>query len=143
MDTIKLYPTVANPSQVANSLPGLLQTPSGLAILEIQGSINVSDPNLGLDGADTEIGKLVFPLYSSETATENQSWMKRVYLYVGKHQRLTGEVKKLGKPIAIIKRRQIPDSGMHLDEELEVTEIIRYKILFSQRPEPVGDGVAP
>jgi chromosome transmission fidelity protein 8 len=66
--------------------------------------------------------------------------MKRVYLYVGKHQRLTGEVKKLPKAIAVIQKRKV-QGGDHKEggrEDLEVVEIIKYKILFSTRPEPVG-----
>ena len=79
--------------------------------------------------------------------------MKRVYLYVGKHQRLTGEVKRLPKAIAVIRKREnIATVTMELDgkgnaaegegspaEQLEIVEIVRYKILFSGRPEPVGD----
>lgn len=72
--------------------------------------------------------------------------MKRVYLYVGQHQRLTGEVKKLPKPLAVIRRREIRTDGLENGEvdaaggedELEIVEIVRWKILFSSRPEPVG-----
>ena len=92
--------------------------------------------------------------------------MKRVYLYVGKHQRLTGEVKILPKAIAVVRRRERGASTvtatatdvMELDgqetaaakgeegeesrssEQLEIVEIVRYKILFAGRPEPVGGG---
>jgi chromosome transmission fidelity protein 8 len=79
--------------------------------------------------------------------------MKRVYLYVGKHQRLTGEVKKLPKAIAVIRKREVGAADMmDLDgkessfeaerspaEQLEIVEIVKYKILFAGRPEPVGD----
>jgi len=71
--------------------------------------------------------------------------MKRVYLYVGKHQRLTGEVKKLPKAIAVIRKRngEMGNQGPEEDgevslEKLEIVEIVKWKILFSQRPEPVG-----
>lgn len=62
--------------------------------------------------------------------------MKRVYLYVGKHQRLTGEVKKLPKAMGIMRKREGVGNGI---EELEIMEIVRHKIVFSQRPEPVGN----
>jgi chromosome transmission fidelity protein 8 len=87
----------------------------------------------------------VFPDYDPQDAG-NSAWMKRVYMYVGKHQRLTGEVKKLPKALAVIRKRK-SESGdmMELDgddedrvDELEVVEIVKYKILFSTRPEPVG-----
>ena len=79
--------------------------------------------------------------------------MKRVYLYVGKHQRLTGEVKKLPKAIAVIQKAEIgatdkmeldgretqAEGGESSGEQLRIEEIIKYKILFAGRPEPVGD----
>lgn len=126
-----------------NPLPELLQTPSGLAILEIQGTIHI--PQIGNDdmnggyeyaGQITSIGKLVFPYYSASNPAEDTSWMKRVYLYVGKHQRLTGEVKKLPKPLAVLRKRHLgPETS---GEELEVVDIVKHKVVFSQRPEPVG-----
>ena len=59
--------------------------------------------------------------------------MKMVYLYVGKHQRLTGQVKKLPKAMAVLRKKEADT------ESLEISEIIKYKIVFSQRPEPVGE----
>ena len=165
MPSVALYPpqrgspqneTIISP---ANPLPHLLQTPSGLALLEIQGTLHTPIPDLNSDESDlvlteTQVGRLVFPLYNPESPDhENQSWMKRVYLYVGKHQRLTGEVKKLPKPIAVIRKREVGATDvMDLDgkeslfeversrgEQLEIVEIVKYKILFASRPEPVGD----
>lgn len=63
------------------------------------------------------------------------SWMRRVHLYVGQHQRLTGEVKKLPKAIAVIRKRETEPTQ---EEELEIAEVVYYKIVFSSRPEPVG-----
>ncbi|EAS36113.2 sister chromatid cohesion protein Ctf8 [Coccidioides immitis RS] len=152
---------------IANPLPTLLNTPSGLAILELQGTINLpsNEPHYNDEQTDlqseshaqTPIGRLVFPDYDASNPPSNGSWMKRVHLYVGRHQRLTGEVKKLPKPLAIIRRRQSKDSSgaghimrsaardtsAHPDgnpsvEELEIAEIIRYRLLFSARPEPVS-----
>lgn len=78
--------------------------------------------------------------------------MKRVYMYVGQHQRLSGEIKPLAKPVAVIRKRvKDDDGGVQGDDEmgvtegevgegeaLEIVEIVRWKILFSSRPEPVG-----
>lgn len=164
MSAIPIYPTqrrLASPPQsLLNPLPELLHTPSGLALLELQGTINLPQRDLeshtsGLqvsgNGAsqETSIGRLVFPDYHPATQESGSTaWMKRVYLYVGKHQRLTGEVKKLPKAIAVIRKRRKEDtegssnattsSGEEQPEELEVVEIVKWKILFSQRPEPVG-----
>jgi len=164
MSAIPIYPTqrrlALSPQSPLNPLPELLRTPSGLAILELQGTINLPQKDLeghapGLqassDGAsqETSIGRLVFPEYHPATQEPNSTaWMKRVYLYVGKHQRLTGEVKKLPKAIAVLRKRRKEDTdgnskattepGEEQPEELEVVEIVKWKILFSQRPEPVG-----
>lgn len=66
--------------------------------------------------------------------------MKRVYLYVGRHQRLTGEVKKLAKPIGVIRRRQGGGDDQAGEDELEIVEVVRWKVLFGGRPEPVDGG---
>lgn len=122
-------------SEYHNALPQLLQTPSGLALLEIQGSINAPPKH-------ASIGQLVFPLYNpSLNGSEDNSWHKKVHLYVGKYQRMAGEVKKLGKPIAVLRRRNVErEEEKEQGEQLEIVEIVYYKLLFAQRPEPVGGG---
>ncbi|KAF2093196.1 hypothetical protein NA57DRAFT_48738 [Rhizodiscina lignyota] len=140
MPSITVHPLCPErSSSVPNPLPKLLQTPSGLAIVEIQGTIHTPTATESQNAGETLAGKLVFPNFSNQNPPEDQSWMKRVYFYVGKHQRLTGEVKKLGKPIGVLRKKEMGDA-MEVDgeEQLEVREIIRYKIVFSQRPEPVS-----
>ncbi len=157
MANTSLHPPdqVGNTTQTGiNPLPHLLHTPSGLALLEIQGDINLPDwdeedshSTESGNSKETPIGRLVFPDYDSQDKT-NMAWMKRVYLYVGKHQRLTGEVKKLPKAIAVIRKRKGLLDSERMDSveseegdrknELEVVEIVKFKILFSTRPEPVG-----
>jgi chromosome transmission fidelity protein 8 len=138
MPTVPLYlPNKDRGASVAaQALPQLLQTPSGLAIVEIQGTVNAPTND------SAPIGKLMFPHYDSQNPTEDTSWQKRVYLYVGKHQRLTGEVKKLAKPLAVVRRQEfqtaIQGTSNNTDDALEIAEIVYYKILFSSRPEPVG-----
>jgi chromosome transmission fidelity protein 8 len=131
--------TIMNPS-ASNPLPTLLQTPSGLALLELQGTIHIpplTPDGMDIDGKphsiDTSIGKLVFPYYSASKPGEDTAWMKRVHLYIGKHQRMTGEVKKLPKAMGIMRKRE---GG----EDLEIVEIVKHKIVFSNRPEPVTNG---
>lgn len=147
MPSIPLHPPsrLENHSTSSNPLPSLLQTPSGLAIVEIQGTIHAPEGVADASSSETPIGQLIFPHYSANTPADDTKWMKRVYLYVGKHQRLTGEVKKLPKPYAIMRKRNADadvdmegsggDVGM---EELEIVEVVKYKIVFAQRPEPVG-----
>lgn len=75
----------------------------------------------------------------------------RCWLYVGTHQRLRGEVKKLPVPLGVLgkrrkegaeeKRRDGDGDGEWLEgEELEIREVIRWKVLFGSRPEPVTGG---
>nr|POE90611.1 chromosome transmission fidelity protein 8 [Quercus suber] len=140
MPTINLHPPAKDRhvSKEPGLLPQLLQTPSGLAILEIQGTIN-TPPHSGSAEA-VAVGQLTFPLHNPELkGDDDMTWMKRVYLYVGKHQRMTGEVQRLPKPIAVIqKRRDREEVESHGEEDLEIVEIVYYKVLFAHRPEPVG-----
>lgn len=145
MPSVPLHPPPPQSSiapAVENPLPQLLQTPSGLAILELQGTIHSqtaapTDPNAA-PNAHLPVGRLIFPLYSPADPPESTAWMKRVHMYVGKHQRMTGEVKKLPKPLGVIRRK--PGAEEEGPEELEVVDIVRYKIVFSTRPEPVSGG---
>ncbi|KAE8872890.1 hypothetical protein PTNB73_02041 [Pyrenophora teres f. teres] len=149
------------PSLAENPLPELLHTPSGLALLEVQGTIHFPTP--APSSSSTQIGKLVFPHYNPDINDPSDTkWMKRVYMYVGKGQRMTGECKKLANPIGIMRKRERKDGGdVEMgglegddddddddeqknnggEEELEIVEIVRYKIVFSSRPEPIS-GVA-
>ncbi|KAG4442168.1 hypothetical protein IFR05_002381 [Cadophora sp. M221] len=159
MSKVEVHPRPLIPHEkVQNPLPQLLQTPSGLAILEMQGTINLpshddedsisTESQGGVSAQETPVGRLIFPDYDPADNSKT-GWMKRVYLYVGKHQRLTGEVKKLPKALAVIRRRNNGEAGeMVVDgdeaegdarvEQLEVVEVVKYKIIFSIRPEPVG-----
>ena len=139
MPSVPILPPQRGQSNRAdNPLPGVLRTPSGLAILEIQGTVNSSGEQE--DSAPLTIGKLHFPLYDPDKPPSDTAWQKRVHLYVGKHQRLTGEVKKLPQPIALVQRRPSADEAADdgHDQALQVAEIIHYKLLFAHRPEPVG-----
>ena len=160
MPTVPLYPPCSvserKTDATPNPLPQLLQTPSGLAILELQGTINLpstssqtsenhdirnSNSSLPVASHQTPVGRLVFPDYDPSKDPNDKPWQKRVHFYVGKHQRLTGEVKKLAKPMAVIRRRQTDRDQGHIAEdavrdELEIVEIIKHKVIFSSRPEP-------
>ncbi|KAH8177929.1 ctf8 domain-containing protein [Sarocladium implicatum] len=146
MTTVNIYPPRSR-EPASSPLPQLLQTPSGLALLELQGTINLpsqsdstedSSPSLP-EGID--VGRLDFPDYDPNA--EGSAWMRRVHMYIGQHQRLTGEVKKLPRPIAVVRKRGGGggDDQNDIDDEsgdLEIAEVVKYKILFSNRPEPVG-----
>lgn len=141
-------PSAITTRAVENPLPQLLHTPSGLALLEVQGTIHFpTTPGQ----SSTQVGKLVFPLYDPEVnGADDTKWMKRVYMYVGKGQRLTGECKKLPKPIGIMRKRERKapanadmdemdeEERSARDEELEIVEVVKHKIVFSLRPEPIS-----
>jgi chromosome transmission fidelity protein 8 len=139
----------------------------------VQGTINIPSPTVDNDidtsleagtyaespsRFQTPIGRIIFPDYGTAKDPGDTGWMKRVYLYVGRHQRLSGEVKKLPKPLAVLRRRQTDgeqtsDGGIHATrdeytsasyedeggDQLEIVEIVKYRIHFSSRPEPVSD----
>ena len=140
MPTVDVHPPGTAPSSTTtNPLPPLLQTPFGLAIIEIQGSLNISHPST--DGIQ-DIGRLVFPNIPAGTVPEshNTKWTKKVLLYIGKNQRLTGEVKKLPKPLAVIRRKERTVDGDgngtgSAGDELEILDIVHSKLFFAGRPE--------
>ncbi|KAG7152667.1 Chromosome transmission fidelity protein 8 like [Verticillium longisporum] len=142
MSQVKLYPPKPSRQAVDNLLPQTIQTPSGLALLELQGTINLPEDAVDSDGKATKsipVGRIDFPDYHPDTQEAGSTaWMKRVYLYVGPHQRLTGEVKKLPKAIAIVRKKDGASNGPDGEEQLEVAEIVKYKLVFSHRPEPVN-----
>ena len=144
MSAARLEPPRADRQpQGPNPLPQLIQTPSGLALLELQGTINLPRGRDGEPLSDVHIGRIVFPDYDP-AAQGGTAWMKRVHIFVGQHQRLHGEVKKLPRAIAVVRRREnrmeYGSGGAHMEEgeNLEVVEIIKYKLMFGNRPEPVG-----
>ncbi|KAI5292824.1 hypothetical protein KEM52_006043 [Ascosphaera acerosa] len=180
MPTVPILPlrkgsAAASPLAAATSshgLPPLLQTPGGLAILELQGTINLPPgAQARIDHAieagapevfHTPVGKLVFPDYHPRTdgsssppstsRTDDTSWMKRVHLYVGESQRLTGSVTALPKPLAVLRRaraEQPVDSSRDGEqqeqeqEQLDIVDIIRYRIYFKTRPEPISRAMVP
>ncbi|KAI1132205.1 putative sister chromatid cohesion protein Ctf8 [Nemania abortiva] len=148
--SVTLHPrTAVAEAPSPNPLPELIQTPSGLAILELQGTINL--PQVYEDGGEIghrelQIGRITFPDYHPETQdASSTAWMKRVHLYIGQHQRLTGEMKKLPRAMAVIRKKsgsdqdvEMADSSESVKEDLEIVEIVKYKLMFSHRPEPVG-----
>lgn len=136
---VSLHKSIPTTPISPNPLPQFLQTPAGLALLELQGTINVPDPETAAGAFNpVPIGRLDFPDYRADAldASSSTAWMRQVYLYVGQHQRLTGEVKKLPKPLAVIRRKGEADED-EAAEELEVVDIVKYKLVFSNRPEPV------
>ncbi|KAI5787626.1 putative sister chromatid cohesion protein Ctf8 [Peziza echinospora] len=143
-------------TQPPNPLPQFLHTPNGLAILELQGKINFELPPPSSTDSDPHnpehttltlpIGHLSFPhdafaLPPAGPEKDAKGKTKAVvaYLYVGRYQRLRGEVKKLAKPWGVLVRRDGGGGGGGEEggEAVEVVGVVRWRIVFSMRPEPV------
>ncbi|KKA29343.1 hypothetical protein TD95_001960 [Thielaviopsis punctulata] len=144
-ESVKVYPPNPQRSCASNPLPSTIQTPSGLAIIELQGTIAHTDElqaalhNESNSTLSLPVGHITFPNYNPDFQEEGSTaWMKKVYMFVGGHQRLRGEVKKLPQPVAIVRKRQAENEQSTGPEILDIAEIIKYKIVFSSRPEPVS-----
>ena len=155
MPTVNIHPPdPARSTSHKSSLPELLQTPLGFALLELQGTINHPDFS-----EEIKLGRIVFPEYNAATGSAEGSWMRKVYLYIG-HQRMTGELQKLKTPLGLLRKRSTRPvtvlnpaaagdaTGMEgaadgeepakQQNDLEIVEIVYYKLAFRSRPEPVG-----
>ncbi|KAF0731087.1 hypothetical protein Ae201684P_011701 [Aphanomyces euteiches] len=62
-------------------------------------------------------------------------------LLIGTHL-LEGKVVKLGKPMAIMRKKAIDDNSTEQTKAYTVVGIARKKLVFSTRPKPVADGEA-
>ncbi|ODQ63816.1 hypothetical protein NADFUDRAFT_47642 [Nadsonia fulvescens var. elongata DSM 6958] len=127
-------------------IPQVLKTPSGLILVEIQGVLHIPD----IDHDDSGIPNV---LVGSFDVKEDG----KALLMVHGHQRLEGTVKKLQTPLGILKmeseenesNRHNPDIGGFDSQgrnystqriqhgKAEIVEIIRHKVSFILRPEPV------
>jgi chromosome transmission fidelity protein 8 len=129
-----------------------------LALIELQGKILLDDDDGGATpglSSALSLGRFVFPSTNDVTTSHClEDWDgRRVFLLVGKHQRLAGEVKKLPKPLAVTRRRReaepSPSAALggqqqpgavasSASEDLEIVGIVTQKIMFAHRPEPIG-----
>lgn len=98
------------------SVPQMIQTPSGMAIVEIQGEV-VSKSHL--QEGSRRVGTIEF----SE---------KNAILVIDGKQRMRGSIKKLDKPLGLLKMD--PENRNQVD----LVEIVTHKVSFTDIPEPVG-----
>lgn len=125
--------------------PPIIETPSGIALLEIQGTININDRALtagsvsdlsnGLDNFNPylrrKIGKIDFSNHENG----------EIVMEVDEHQRLRGKITKLKQPLGLLKLNKDDDNTVGNDEnaeiEIPIVEIITHKVVFATRPEPL------
>lgn len=143
----------------SSATPNLITTPYGLALLEIQGELNLphTKPDIPLDQLlplDQEKMKnfvTVDDIYDAVKFGHLQFDSKdelKVTLFIGKSQRLIGNVVKLDIPLGVLKipvKKEVPsgdgDADMDMDgdvdQNIQMIDIVRAKMIFKQRPLPI------
>ncbi|EJS43364.1 ctf8p [Saccharomyces arboricola H-6] len=107
-------------------------TPLGVTMLEIQGDLELPKDFASLAKKDSkhdgrfseQDGQTIIRFGSLQIDGE------RATLFVGKKQRLLGQVTKLDLPMGI----------MHFnsrDNKVELVDVMKYKIIFKDRPLPI------
>ncbi|CAH2351561.1 chromosome transmission fidelity protein 8 [[Candida] railenensis] len=109
----------------------VISTPFGLAIIEIQGELNIPEiasseenpDNLKVDDLYTAVkfGKLIVdPVDDS-----------KVTLFVGTSQRMLGKIVKIDPPLGVLK------INANDKNEMKMIDVIKKKIIFKDRPLPI------
>lgn len=110
-----------------------ITTSLGNTLLEIQGDLEI--PSQPPENNEDENGDKRFAVYKNENivrfglltiGADNRS----ATLYVGKKQRLLGNIVKLDPPLGLLKFEN--NTGA-----IEMQDIFNYKIIFSNRPLPI------
>ncbi|KAK9358115.1 putative sister chromatid cohesion protein Ctf8 [Lipomyces starkeyi] len=115
-------------NESSSYFPQVLRTPTGLALIEIQGTLHTTQPSS--DSTPSELGKLTFD-------------GKTTWLWIGDHQRMEGSIVDLNPPFGVLRRVTRKQSEMEEENgspdgtAVEIVEVIRKKILFTSRPEPI------
>lgn len=132
-------------------LPNILKTPSGLVLIEIQGSIHIgnrtlsSAVGLGLQN-ENEYDINIQPSSTSDETdligkfdfSDLEKGGNSVTLVVDQHQRLRGKLEKLKKPLAILRIDEQNGEGTAKSPVMiPVVDIVSQKLIFSSRPEPI------
>lgn len=148
------YAKLALEQEKADSLeglPSLLKTPSGLALIELQGRINVGSNSLIASALDLERDTedvSCSPAFDS-TVTRHLGDVEfvennEVLLNIGNRQLLRGKIVELKPPLAVLDMQQASMTRTQMSQaketeklDIPVLEVIRHQILFNNRPEPV------
>lgn len=139
------------PDIINSNSDNLIFTSYGLTLLEIQGELNLplkypkGKPQTPEDFEylnnfitindiyhAVKFGNLVFDPHDD----------KKVTLFIGKSQRLLGNIVKLQTPLAILRiptnRNGDDDDDMVDDkEDIKIVDIVKAKLIFKQRPLPI------
>ncbi|CAO1624093.1 unnamed protein product [Sympodiomycopsis kandeliae] len=116
-------PTSSTAITHSPSSPLTILSPNGeLLLIELQGSIELSTSSSVADEEGVLIGEVSF-----------HQDAKKVTLLLS-HHKLEGHIVNLVKPLAVLKKEK--DTSRQ-GTQYDVMCIVRKKILFSKRPEPV------
>lgn len=134
-----------------NPEENLISTPYGLAILEIQGELNL--PNSPPDSTSNRDSEYMENFVKIDTIYDAVKFGKLVFddndksiatLFIGKSQRLLGKLEKLETPLAVLripndhKDASFSDNKEVLNEEkIKIIDVIKKKLIFKQRPLPI------
>lgn len=135
--------TVVKFSEVEKALPeksaetNIIRTSKGLFLIELQGELNVPHA-LARDavGVSEEYRQLFATVDEIQQAVKfgrlEFDHNSRAVLYVGKSQRIIGDVEELKEPLGVMKVPTKPELG-----DIEIIDVVYSKIIFKSRPLPV------
>lgn len=132
-------------------LPNVLRTPSGLVLIEIQGTVHIgsrtlsSTGGLGLQSENEHDKSTQFSNTKEEPDligkfdfSDLEKGGNSVTLVVDQHQRLRGKLEKLKKPLAILRiDGQQKEGTAKSPVRIPVVDVVSQKLIFSSRPEPI------
>lgn len=107
-----------------NDGPLTIMTALGRTIIEIQGDLEIST---NMEGSQDQ--SVRFGLLDIEENIKDPV-LSKVTLYVGQKQRILGKVVSLETPLGLLKFDKT-------NNKVILEDIIRYKILFQDRPLPI------
>lgn len=111
-------------------------TPSGLCLLEIQGELDYPDhaPAQVTDDSFITVDEIHDAVKVGRLEYDDKDPSK-VVLFVGKSQRLVGSIVDLDVPLGVLR---VPLDGQEgAAEPIQMVDIIKKKLIFSERPLPI------
>lgn len=120
----------------------IITTPFGLALIDIQGELNIPDRINGKadsipGGSCTHI--TIDEIYHAVRVGKlqiNENNPREAILFVGQSQKLVGTVDDLKPPLAVMRiPNREPDT--QASEPVKIVDVLRKKVVFKNRPLPV------
>lgn len=111
--------------------PNVISTEFGLAIIEIQGELNI--PEIALDDNGSNNLKIddLYTAVQFGKLTVDPADETKVTLFIGTSQRMLGRMVKIDPPLGVL--RLAADNR----DEMKMIDVIKKKIIFKDRPLPI------